>query len=105
MIAFHPNHRPQPLQLQKGELCGMAQLTASWTAKVRGQIAKVALHDREGDCAEVQKNLGENATLVLQIGKPASVSSMSVIGGLLTECHQEVSSSKSPCLPVEEGNR
>jgi len=105
MIALHPNHRPQPLQLQKGALCGMAQVTASWTAKVRGQIAKVALHDREGDCAEVQKNLGESVMVVLQFGTTGSVSSMSVFGGLLKECHQEVSSSKSPCLPVEEGNR
>jgi len=104
-MAFHPNHRPQPLQLQKGALCGMAQVTASWTAKVRGQIAKVALHDREGDCAEVQKNLGERVMVVLQFGKTGLVSSMSVFGGLLKECHQEVSSSKSPCLPVEEGNR
>jgi hypothetical protein len=83
----------------------MAQVTASWTAKVRGQIAKVALHDSEGDCAEVQKNLGERVMVVLQLGKTGSVSSMSVFGGLLKECHQEVSSSKSPCLPVEEGNR
>jgi hypothetical protein len=105
MSIFTSRPRLQPLQLRQGLLCGIAQVTASWTAKVRRQIAKVALHDSEGDCAEVQKNLGENATMVLRIGKPASVSSMSVFGGLLKECHQEVSSSKSPCLPVEEGNR
>ena len=94
-----------PLQLRQGFVCRIAKVGASWPAKVQAQIAKVASHYREGGCAEVQTKLGERAMVVVQIGKPPSVSSMSVIGSLFKECPQGVSSRRSPCLPVEEGNR
>ena len=105
MSLFLPDRRPQPLQLWKGVLCKLAKVGANRPAKVHTQIAKVALHEREGGCAEGPNNLGGNATVVVQIGKPASVSSMSVFGRLFRECHQGVSSSKSPCSPAMEGNR
>ena len=95
----------RPLQLRQGFVCRIAKVGASWPAKVQAQIAKVALHDREGGFAEVLTNLAQTVRVVLQIGKPASVSSMSVIGSLFKECYQGVSSKRSPCLPVEEGNR
>lgn len=105
MSVFLPDHRPQLLQLWQGVLCGTAKVYASWTAKVREQIAKVALHGCEGSCAEVQRNLGESVMVVLQFSKTGSVSSMSVFGSLLKECHRGVSSSQSPCLPAREDNR
>ena len=105
MTVFLPDLRPQPLQLWQGVLCGTAKVCASWTAKVCGQIAKVALHGRKGGCAEVQRNLGKSVRVVLQISTTGSVSSTSVIGSLFKECHQGVSSRRSPCLPAWEGNR
>jgi hypothetical protein len=105
MSVFTSRPRLQPLQLRQGLLCRFAKVGDHWPAKAHAQIAKVASHCRKGDCAKVQTKFGETAMVVVQIGKPASVSSMSVIRSLFKECHQEVSSSKSPCLPVEEGNR
>jgi hypothetical protein len=105
MTVFHPDRRPQPLQLWQGVLCRIAKVGANRPAKVQPQIAKVALHSCKARCAEVQTKLCERAMVVLPIGKPASVFSMSVIGSLFKECHQGVSSSKSPCLPATEGNR
>jgi hypothetical protein len=105
MSFILPDPRPQPLQLWQGVLCRLAKLFDRRTAKVRGQIAKFPLHGRAGGCAGVQRNLGESVMVVLQIGKTGSVSSMSVFGGLLKECHRGVSSSQSPCLPAMEDNR
>lgn len=95
----------QPLQLREGLLCRPAKVGAIQSAKVGVRIAKVILLMGKGRFATRPRKFARLAKEVVQIGLTAPVFSMSVFRSLLKECHQEVSSRKSPCLPPQEGNR
>jgi hypothetical protein len=95
----------QPLQWRQGLLCIPAKVGAIQSAKVGVQIAKAILLIGKGRFAIWQREFVRSAKEVVQIGLTVQVSSMSVIRSLLKECHQEVSSRRSPCLPPQEGSR
>jgi hypothetical protein len=95
----------EPLQDWQGLFGRTAKDSANRFAKPDAQIAKVASHNGTGSCADRQNPLCRLAQDVLRIGKPALVSSMSVIRSLLKGCLQGVSSRRCPCLPAGEDNR
>jgi len=95
----------KPLQKRQGWFDGTAKDSASRFASPDAQIAKVASHNGIGSYADGQSRLWRSAKNVLQIGEPASVSSMSVIRSVFKESHQGVSSRRCSCLPAGEGNR
>jgi hypothetical protein len=96
----------QPLQWWQGLLCRPAKVGAIQNAKVGVQSAKVIVPRGKGRFARWQGTFVRSAKEVVQIGLTVQVSSMSVIKrSLFNECHQEVSSGRSPCLPSQEGSR
>jgi hypothetical protein len=95
----------QPLQWWQGLLCRPAKVGAIQSAKVGLRIAKVILRMGKSSFATLPRKFARLAEEVVQIGLTVQVSSMSVIRSLLKECHQEVSSRRSPCLPPQEGSR
>ena len=105
MSVFPQYHRPQPLRIRQGVFCRNAKVIAIRTAKVLTRIAMLPSHSRKGGCAQVQSKFVDSVMVVLQIGKSPQVSSMSLMGSLIKRSLQEVSSSKSPCIPVGEGTR
>ena len=79
MIVSLPVHLSQPLRMRQGRLGGSAKVSVVQTAKPRKQIAKLPSQFSKGGYAERQSKLYRFEMVVLQIGKTAQVSSMSIV--------------------------
>lgn len=89
----------QPLHEWQKKFVRIAKVTFLFCAELVLQLG-------EGSYAEVQKALCRTVKEVVHDGETGSISSMSVIKGLLKRCHQEVSSEGSAhVLPTTEGSR
>ena len=68
--------------------------------------AELSLPFGKGTFTELPRSLCRTAKEVVQIGETAQIFSVSVIKGLIDECHQGVSSGRSAhVLPTTEGTR
>lgn len=99
MIRCLSRPAQQPLQDWQEKFVRIAKVTLLF-------CAELVLPFGEGSYAEVQKAFCRTVKEVVHDGETGSISSMSVIKGLLKRCHQEVSSEGSAhVLPATEGSR